>query len=66
MDAGEKIQKSNYVLNEARCWCELHQVKAGLTVRLLKCGIYHIYLEILMQCSICNTVILKQCSTELR
>lgn len=23
-------------------WCELHQVKAGLTMRLLKCGIYHV------------------------
>lgn len=23
-------------------WCELHQVKAGLMMRLFKCGIHHV------------------------
>lgn len=35
------IQRSNYVLIKpgVYSWCELHQFKAGLTMRLLKCGI---------------------------
>lgn len=42
MDAGEMIQKSVFWMKPGiYIWCDLLQVKAGLAMRLLKCGIYH-------------------------
>lgn len=40
MDTGEMIQNSMFWMKPG--WYELHQVKAGLTMRLLKGGIYHV------------------------